>query len=518
MLPILVDGTGALLGPLYFPNQSVCPGCLEYWLSLSLYDRTETPAPGMQLAAAVADAVVALSEEFAGDGRVNGLEAGALYVNASGGKPQRHPVFPRRDCLQCAAIPMSPRATLRVHCSPYTGIVNRMQVSDAPVAGAYRATATWASPLPVPGARPCLKRQDSYGRGRSRSEAESGCIGEALERYSLIYRGNEAMVRARFSELDAIHPAHILLFSEAQYTSRHEWNATADEEFQVLEPFQPDVNVDWIEAKALHADGSKFVPAACCLMWYEFRTGEPEFARADTVGCGGGPTFDEALTHALLEWVERDAMAIWWENRLRRPAVRLESFDSRELEDVVGGLRSIGRDLFLLDCTTDIGIPAYVSVAPRFDGSELLFAGAAHPSPRQAAYRAASEVGQVWFEAKRSGALPDTMAPWLLRESCATQPYLVPLGFVDAPPEPAGKELAVADLIIDRLLAVGLEAYAVDQSRADVVSYAVRAIVPGLRHIWNRRAQGRLYDVPVKMGWLAEPIPEEELNPIRCMI
>ena len=45
-------------------------------------------------------------------------------------------------------------------------------------------------------------------------------------------------------------------------------------------------------------------------MWYEFRPGEPEFARADTVGCASGVTFDEALTRALLEWVERDAMAI----------------------------------------------------------------------------------------------------------------------------------------------------------------------------------------------------------------
>jgi ribosomal protein S12 methylthiotransferase accessory factor len=43
-------------------------------------------------------------------------------------------------------------------------------------------------------------------------------------------------------------------------------------------------------------------------------------------------------------------------------------------------------------------------------------------------------------------------------------------------------------------------------------------VVPGLRHIWNRRAPGRLYDVPIKMGWLTEPLSEQALNPIRCMI
>jgi ribosomal protein S12 methylthiotransferase accessory factor len=37
--------------------------------------------------------------------------------------------------------------------------------------------------------------------------------------------------------------------------------------------------------------------------------------------------------------------------------------------------------------------------------------------------------------------------------------------------------------------------------------------VPGLRHFWARFAPGRLYDVPVAMGWLERPVPEAELNP-----
>jgi oxazoline/thiazoline synthase len=39
-------------------------------------------------------------------------------------------------------------------------------------------------------------------------------------------------------------------------------------------------------------------------------------------------------------------------------------------------------------------------------------------------------------------------------------------------------------------------------------------IVPGLRHFWARFATGRLYDVPVQMGWLCAPLTEEQLNPI----
>jgi hypothetical protein len=39
-------------------------------------------------------------------------------------------------------------------------------------------------------------------------------------------------------------------------------------------------------------------------------------------------------------------------------------------------------------------------------------------------------------------------------------------------------------------------------------------ILPGLRHFYRRFAPGRLYDVPVKLGWRDRPLTEEELNPL----
>jgi len=33
-----------------------------------------------------------------------------------------------------------------------------------------------------------------------------------------------------------------------------------------------------------------------------------------------------------------------------------------------------------------------------------------------------------------------------------------------------------------------------------------------MRHFYRRFAPGRLYDVPVKLGWLDRPTPENELN------
>ncbi len=60
----------------------------------------------------------------------------------------------------------------------------------------------------------------------------------------------------------------------------------------------------------------------------------------------------------------------------------------------------------------------------------------------------------------------------------------------------------------------GLETIVLDQSRPDLGLSVVKVIVPGLRHFWPRLGAGRLYDVPVKMGWLAKALTEEILNPL----
>jgi len=46
----------------------------------------------------------------------------------------------------------------------------------------------------------------------------------------------------------------------------------------------------------------------------------------------------------------------------------------------------------------------------------------------------------------------------------------------------------------------------------DVGMPVVKVMVPGMRHFWPRYAPGRLYDVPVSMGWLTEPLTEAQLN------
>lgn len=520
LMVICIDGHEALCGPLFIPGRTACPACLLHWIDLRLYDRvddvTGIDARGSEVLAAK---LHEWFERFRRTGFLEELAEYGLSVDLREGREARHFVFRRADCASCGKAPPAHPSSLYVHCSPWTGIVQQVELTGTPVAGAYRSTAVWTPPRPVGSARSDLRRRQSFGRGRTPLEAGYGCIGEALERYSLVYRGDERMTRARLCDIDAIDPSRVLLFSDEQYANRHEWNATAEELFHVPEPFDSEIEVDWLAVQPLgRAASPAFAAAASCLMWYEFKPGEPAFARADTVGCATGPTRDAALYGALLEWVERDAMAIWWDNMVPRPALIPESFGCPDIDLVERGLRAIDRQLFLLDCTTDIGIPSYVAVAPRVDGSEPLVAGAADVSPHVAAYRAASEVGQIWYEARRSEALSTLVSSWLLHTNVADHPYLRPASVREAPRMRGPESGRTWSTVVEHLESVHLQAYVVDHSRSDVCVPTVRAIVPGLRHIWNRRGPGRLYNVPVKMGWRKEPALERDLNPVRCMI
>ncbi len=114
--------------------------------------------------------------------------------------------------------------------------------------------------------------------------------------------------------------------------------------------------------------------------------------------------------------------------------------------------------------------------------------------------------------------------PDLPPSTVAEHPYLLP--DPSRPPIPAAAyprqwtdDLRDDVRLCQRLVeAKGLELLVLDQTRPDVGLAVVKVLVPGLRFFWARFAPGRLYEVPVRLGWLARPLAEEELNPTPMVI
>jgi ribosomal protein S12 methylthiotransferase accessory factor len=514
------------LGPLFIPGQTACWKCLaaclrrNRWAIAALLPESSPPQPS---AAALPASVLAAAGMIATMSAVwlagkadSASGAAILTVDVRTWEREWHRVLGRADCPACGqASPRSP-ASMERFVSPLTGIVSNLRVATEPMLAHFHAVGICTPPAPLDGMRPWIQPFNVSGRGDSPRQAQTACIAEGVERYSSTWQGYEPVIRARMSDIGGLSPEDLLFFSDSQYANAAAWNARQEEMHWVPERFDPEREVAWVEAGSLAGQASRFVPAGYCYLWYPYRE-EPRYCASDSNGCAAGRTMDEAILNGLLELVERDAVAIWWYNRLLRPSLDLTNPGLPELEVAVQELRDGGRQFSVLDLTTDLGIPAYVALAPTLDGREILFASAAHWSPRIAVRKAIGEISQmIRWNVRQPG---PAMGAWLASATLATDPHMRAYGSCPLTPEPRERDVAACLRgCVERLKASRLDTLWLDFTRSETGVPVARVIVPGLRHFRARLAPGRLYDVPVRMGWLKEPLREPDLNPVACML
>jgi ribosomal protein S12 methylthiotransferase accessory factor len=518
------------IGPHLRPGRPVCYSCLAWWLRLHRWEHLMlssgthgehpqqaslafTTATLMTAAGMIATAAAVI---LAGE-RHPELENAVMLFDTRDGTTSRKAVRPGAFCAACAGTPPSqPEEGLQRFFTPTGGMVHALHHRD--YRGRHHAAAEFVYPLPRTPGRTILRSEWSYGSGISAGQAAENAIAEAVERYSSAWRGDEETVPATADEPGCIHPERLLLFSDAQYCHRDALNYAANELFWVPERLPAGKPIQWVRATALDGSGSVKVPAGIVYFGWRFED-EPAYAVPDSMGCAAGHTLEEAIANAAFELIERDAVAIWWYNRAARPRVRLEAFGGGAAADAARSLRESGREPYLIDITTDLGIPVYLSVAPRTEGSQPWFAAAAHTDPSVAAAKALKELSQIcaWNEVLP---VPQAFEHWVDNTNVNTAAGAWLRGSHEAePPPPAG--LSAREQIGHcqrRLAQAGIDSYWVDLTRREVNVPVARVLAPGLRHPWARFAPGRLYQVPVRLGWREQALREEELNPDFCFL
>ncbi|MER7418933.1 TOMM precursor leader peptide-binding protein [Micromonospora peucetia] len=378
-------------------------------------------------------------------------------------------------------------------------------------------------------------RAENGGKGVNPVHAEVSALCEAIERHSAYFHGDEAHVTGSYTELadSAVHPDRCLLFDERQYADRARWNATCSPFQYVCAPFDDAAVTSWTPVWSLTEQRHRLLPTP---MLY-FNVPEQHGGRslcADSNGNAAGSSLEDALLQGLLEVVERDAVALWWYNRTRAPAVDLDSFGDRwidELREVYAGLH---REVWVLDVSSDVGIPTMAALSRRTDKrcEDIMFGFGAHPDPRAALVRALTEMNQLMPTVAEVGgddddrygwSDPDAVR-WWRTATWAGDAYLRPDPAVPARRLADYRHTPTDDLLQDvrsvqhRLEALGLDVLVLDQTRPDVGLPVVKAIVPGMRGFWARFAPGRLFDVPVRLGRLDRPTKYENLNPIPLFV
>ena len=419
--------------------------------------------------------------------------------------------------------PSTTVARFRKHVSPLTGVVSRLEriQADLPLNTNYHAAHNFSGPSETVNELRVGLSSGSFGKGSTSEQGEASALMEAIERYSGIFQGDEIRAKRRFADFpagQAIAPNKVLLFSDAQLR-RHRIPTPGSGDFGAIPTlFDRSAEMDWSPVWSLRDRRFKHLPTS---LLYFFYKGPPVFA-ADSNGCAAGNTLEEAIVQGFLELVERDAYAIWWYNRLQRPQLDLSQFDDSYVRDLQRQLAESGRKLWVLDITSDLGVPTFVAITHWMqNGRENIeFGSGAHFDKKLALLRALTELNQFLSLGLMGGGTGeksslDGAIPLRLQD----YPYLTPSGKPLVPADFGSKfgdldASAQVSACVRLAKQAGLDFLVLDQTRPDIEVPVVRVIVPGLRHFYRRFGRGRLYDVPIKLGLRDRPLKENELNPI----
>lgn len=487
------------------------------------------------------------------------LDSALITIDLSTLTTQRHSVAWRPQCQACGDERAEPSRTptpvrLVSRIKKFTGDGGHRSVAPSatlaryshlvsPLTGVVRGLAidegidSTVAPLYTSGFNPATKdataeslrghfRGTSSGKGKTDQQAKASALCEAIERYCGVYDGSEIRIRASFESLreEAILPNDCMRFSDAQYArSSGDWMGRYN---RVPMPFDEKDEIDWSPLWSLTGKRFRYLPSTYC--YFDYPPPKRRYCWADSNGCAAGNTIEEAILQGFLELVERDTIAMWWYNQIKRPGVDLQSFDEPYFAALQSYYRSLHRDVWVLDITNDLGIPSFAAMSRRTDSKAegILLGFGAHLDARLGVLRALTEMNQFLpCVATRNGdpsSAYQTTDPealgWLRTSTLENRSYLVPEGTpIEAGSYTRRQNDDLADDVADcvRIAAErGMETLVLDQTRPDIALPVVRVVVPGLRHFWKRFGPGRLYDVPIALGWMAAPLAEENLNPM----
>ncbi|MET3842808.1 YcaO-like family protein [Bradyrhizobium sp. OAE829] len=329
------------------------------------------------------------------------------------------------------------------------------------------------------------------GSGERLEEAFVSCVGEGIDRLAQIECPGDVTTVADFPAVKRQVPSSV---------------AAAIEQDMADQTLAKSTPLAWARGKLLdteHAFDScrdVLIPADWC-----FRRTDASLKprTALSVGVAAGPTFDWAASRALLELIERDAASLWWQGGRRGKAIALDDPAMGEIVRLMRALRqqTDDRTSWLLDITTDVGIPVIAALSCDKDGRQLAYGLSARLSIEEAARGAILELCQtelaiLFARIKRDEAGEQMLSPSdrahveriaAIHAECDLLHSIHLRVYNDTPA--TGSELS---LVGGAMAKSGIETVLVDMTRPQFDIPVVRALAPALQPMPSRIMTDRL--------------------------
>ncbi|NOJ47076.1 YcaO-like family protein [Bradyrhizobium archetypum] len=336
------------------------------------------------------------------------------------------------------------------------------------------------------------------GVGLTLQEAFQGCIGEGIEYLSQLQTGTDLLLKPGVDDWAGKLGPNALELAAALSERR----------------IQPERALSWCRATKLTDGGEVWLPADICLRRPPAqRDFAPPFPLS--IGSAAGPSPDAAALHGLLELIERDAAGLWWRGGQLARSIPPQHEAAIVAEELLQKLRhgvATPRRTWLLDITTDIGVPCVAAVSCRADGSGFAFGLAARPALEVAVRSAILEMCQLELAdavvaTKRSGGSDNALNAQdrihlqraaINADRCR---LLHPLAeYAAHPPLRATEASVMFRLIVQRLENLGIETFCLDLTRQRFAVPVVRVIAPGLQLEPSEIVTARLQDTIMRTG------------------
>jgi YcaO-like protein with predicted kinase domain len=323
----------------------------------------------------------------------------------------------------------------------------------------------------------------SQGKGLDRDEAMAGALMESLESYHA-ERISLPLTFGSHEDLRATHrlsdPARLPLVKHSLF-HRH-------------------LPILWIEGYDLIGDEKVWVPYEMVTTNYTLPF-PPGFGcfQATSNGLASGNHLLEAVSHAMCEVIERDALALWEardEKWRRERRVALQTVDDPGCRELLDRYEQAGVDVGVWDMTTDVGLPAFrCAIAECSTDPSHFFYGACgsgcHPSRGIALSRALTEAAQsrlTFIAGSRDNVFREDYEQARLAERNRLgrewQSEPCTRDFRAAPHHPAATLREDVLWELDRLRSAGIaQVVALDLTRQEIGIPVVRMVIPGLEGV-----------------------------------